>query len=83
MVNALATAAREDPAPTVRVACIKTLLRVGVSREVYAGTLQTMHEDIEGRAILGTAGISRFSEISDEDYHPIREMDRVAAAVKW
>ena len=42
-----------------------------------------MHEDAVGCAILKTAGILRFGEISDEDYNAIREMDRVASAVEW
>ena len=42
-----------------------------------------MHEDVEGRAILQSAGIMRFGEISDEDYNPIREMDRLASTVDW
>jgi len=52
-------------------------LRDAVRREFMA-----MHQDLEGRAILKTAGMLRFAGISDDDYDPIRVMDRVAAAVQ-
>jgi ABC-type phosphate/phosphonate transport system substrate-binding protein len=42
-----------------------------------------MHKDEEGRRILENAGILQFVRISDDDYKPIREMERVAAAVEW
>jgi ABC-type phosphate/phosphonate transport system substrate-binding protein len=42
-----------------------------------------MHEHAEGRRILESAGILRFGRMSDSDYDPIREMDRVAAPVEW
>ena len=42
-----------------------------------------MHEDAEGRAILDTAGILRFGEISDESYYPILQIDRIASSVEW
>jgi phosphonate transport system substrate-binding protein len=53
-------------------------LRDALRREFLA-----MHKDLEGRAILKTAGILRFGEISDKDYNPIREMNRIAEAVEW
>jgi len=77
-VRTIASLGPSPAPPWVTHRSIPEDLRAALRREFL-----TMHEDIEGRAILGTAGISRFSEISDEDYHPIREMDRVAAAVKW
>jgi phosphonate transport system substrate-binding protein len=42
-----------------------------------------MHKGPQGRGILENAGILRFVRISDEDYDPIREMERVAAVVEW
>jgi phosphonate transport system substrate-binding protein len=43
----------------------------------------SMHTRQEGQCILEAAGISRFVRVSDENYDPIREMDRVAATVEW
>src|ERR1051326_5517218 len=42
-----------------------------------------MHKDPRGRRILESAGTLRFVRASDEDYDPIREMERAAAAVEW
>jgi hypothetical protein len=53
-------------------------LKVTLRREFTA-----IHKDVEGHAILETADISRFGEISDEDYKPILEMEHVASAVEW
>lgn len=43
----------------------------------------SIHTRQEGRRILEAAGISRFAFVSDENYDPIREMNRVAATVEW
>jgi len=43
----------------------------------------SIHTCREGQDILDAAGISRFACISDENYDPIREIDRVAATVEW
>jgi phosphonate transport system substrate-binding protein len=43
----------------------------------------SMHTHQEGQRILEAAGISRFACVSDENYDPIREMERVAATVEW
>ena len=42
-----------------------------------------MHSDRQGAQILKDAGILRFVRVSDDDYDPIREMDRTAAIAKW
>ncbi len=42
--------------------------------------LLAMHDDPEGRAILGAGLIARFVPVADADYHPIREMVRRAVA---
>lgn len=49
LVQGLLTAAKEDAAPMVRIACIKTLVRIGVTRDVYAPTLQAMKADVDPR----------------------------------
>lgn len=43
----------------------------------------SMHNDSRGRQILNSAGMLRFADVSDGEYDPIREMDRVAATVPW
>ncbi|HEY6441822.1 MAG TPA: hypothetical protein VIY66_00630 [Candidatus Acidoferrales bacterium] len=43
----------------------------------------SMHTRQVGQRILEAAGISRFVCVADENYDPIREMDRVAATVEW
>ena len=42
----------------------------------------SMDKDPRGRQILEEAGMLRFAEVSDHEYHPIREMDRIAATVE-
>ena len=42
-----------------------------------------MHCDQKGTRILKDAGILRFVRVSDDDYDPIREMDRIAAIAEW
>jgi len=54
----------------------------GVRQAIRTEFLE-MHKDSQGRRILESAGILRFEGISDEDYDPIREMDRVAASIEW
>ena len=43
----------------------------------------SMDKDPRGRRILEDAGMLWFARVSDHDYDPIREMDRVAATVEW
>jgi hypothetical protein len=45
VVPALLTAAREDPAPTVRTACIRCLARMDVSANLVSSTLQGLQHD--------------------------------------
>jgi hypothetical protein len=49
LVQGLLVAAKEDPAATVRVTCVQTLVRQGVSREIFAATFQSMQSDIDPR----------------------------------
>jgi hypothetical protein len=42
-----------------------------------------MHCDQKGARILKDARILRFVRVSDDDYDPIREMDRIAAIAEW
>jgi ABC-type phosphate/phosphonate transport system substrate-binding protein len=49
-------------------------------RERLRAALLAMHEDAEGRAILGDGLIARFVRVQDADYDPIRAM--VARAVE-
>jgi ABC-type phosphate/phosphonate transport system substrate-binding protein len=57
---------------------VPAAIRDGLRMEFLA-----MHQDAEGRHILDSAGILRFERISDSDYDPIREMDRIAETVEW
>jgi ABC-type phosphate/phosphonate transport system substrate-binding protein len=41
----------------------------------------SIHTRQDGQRMLEAAGISRFVSVSDENYDPIREVDRVAATV--
>jgi phosphonate transport system substrate-binding protein len=52
-------------------------------QEVLRREFLSIHTRQEGQRILKAAGISRFACISDENYDPIREMDRVASTVEW
>jgi phosphonate transport system substrate-binding protein len=52
-------------------------------QEVLRREFLSIHTRQEGQRILEAAGISRFVDVSDENYDPIREMDRVAATVEW
>ena len=45
--------------------------------------LTTMHEHAEGRAILRAACVSHFMPVSDRDYDPNREIEDIAAKVRW
>jgi ABC-type phosphate/phosphonate transport system substrate-binding protein len=42
-----------------------------------------MEKDATGQRLLEDAGMLRFAGVSDEDYDPIREMERLAASVEW
>jgi phosphonate transport system substrate-binding protein len=44
-------------------------------------TMLAMHRNPAGQAALAQAGLARFAAVSDEDYDPIREMERVAEQV--
>jgi len=52
-------------------------------REALRFEFLNMDKDPQGCEILESAGILRFERISDTDYDPIREMDRIAATVAW
>ncbi|MHB2021707.1 MAG: phosphate/phosphite/phosphonate ABC transporter substrate-binding protein [Candidatus Xenobia bacterium] len=43
--------------------------------------LLRMNHDPAGRAILAAARMARFAQVTDEDYDPIREMNRLVAAM--
>jgi hypothetical protein len=42
-----------------------------------------MHEDAEGQALLAAGQMARMAPVQDGDYDPIREMARLAEAVRW
>ncbi len=42
-----------------------------------------MEVDPQGQQILSQAGLRRFTTVSDSDYDPIREMERIAQKVKF
>jgi len=42
----------------------------------------TMHETIEGRAVLDMAMFHRFEAVTDHDYNPIRDMASIAASIQ-
>jgi phosphonate transport system substrate-binding protein len=46
------------------------------------GCLLDMETDSSGQQILVQAGMARFAAVSDADYDPIREMDRIAQGVR-
>jgi phosphonate transport system substrate-binding protein len=57
-----------------------------VSRDVLRALRQkflSMDKDPRGRRILEDAGMLRFARVSDHEYHPIREMERIAATMEW
>jgi phosphonate transport system substrate-binding protein len=41
----------------------------------------SMDKDPTGQSLLKDAGMLRFAPVSDHDYDPIREMERIAAGV--
>ena len=43
----------------------------------------SMDNDPRGRRILEDAGMLWFAPVSDHEYDPIREMERIAATVEW
>lgn len=49
VIMALTTAAREDPAPTVRCACVLALMRMGVASEQVVQTLNQCKSDADPR----------------------------------
>ena len=50
-------------------------------QEVLRREFLSIHTRQDGQRMLEAAGISRFVSVSDENYDPIREVDRVAATV--
>jgi phosphonate transport system substrate-binding protein len=42
-----------------------------------------MHEDAQGQALLAAGQMARMARVQDGDYNPIREMARLAEAVRW
>jgi phosphonate transport system substrate-binding protein len=53
-----------------------------VLRRTLREALLRMDEEAEGRAVLAEGRVRRFAPVTDTDYDPIREMDRVAAPVR-
>lgn len=49
LVNGLLSAAREDPAATVRLSCVNTLIRMQVSHDLIAPTLEGLRKDVDPR----------------------------------
>lgn len=49
VVSALLTAAREDPAGTVRAACVLNLGRMNIPREMWGHTLEHLRGDVDPR----------------------------------
>jgi hypothetical protein len=45
VLPALLTAAREDPAATVRLSCVRCLARMNVNADLMRGTLEALHSD--------------------------------------
>jgi phosphonate transport system substrate-binding protein len=68
-----------SPAPPWVVhASISSDVRQALRREFLS-----MDKDPRGQRILKDAGMLRFATVSDDDYDPIREMERIAASVDW
>ena len=57
---------------------VSSVVRRALRREFLS-----MDKDLRGRRILEDAGVLRFAEVQDHEYDPIREMDRIAAAMDW
>lgn len=57
---------------------VSRALRRALHREFLS-----MDKDPRGRQILEEAGMLRFAAVSDADYDPVREIDRIASAVQW
>ena len=57
-----------------------------VSSDVRRALLEaflSMDQDPRGQRILEDAGMLRFARVSDRDYDPIRETERIATTVDW
>jgi ABC-type phosphate/phosphonate transport system substrate-binding protein len=52
-------------------------------RQALRREFLSMHTGQQGSRILEDAGILQFVRVSDQDYDPIREMDRIAATAEW
>jgi hypothetical protein len=67
ILQAILTAAKEDPAAKVRAGCVNALVRMQVAREVMQSTLESMRSDVDPRVreaveeALGTGPISGVS----------------------
>jgi len=52
-------------------------------RDAIRRVFWEMHEDAEGQALLAAGQMARMAPVQDGDYDPIREMARLAEAVRW
>jgi len=52
-------------------------------REAIRNVFWQMHETAEGRAILAQGQLMKMVRVEDQDYDPIREMERAANQVIW
>ena len=77
-VRAIAVLGPSPAPPWVVHRSVPHAIRVALRREFLS-----MDKDQQGRRILEDAGILRFVRVSDHQYDPIREMDRIAARVEW
>ena len=62
------------------------VVHASVSSDVRQALRQAflfMDKDPRGQRILQDAGMLRFAPVSDCEYDPIREMERIAASVEW
>ena len=62
------------------------VVHASVSSDVLQALRQEflfMDKDPRGQRILEDAGMLRFAPVSDYEYDPIREMERIAASVEW
>jgi phosphonate transport system substrate-binding protein len=52
-------------------------------RDAIRQVFWEMHEEAAGQALLAAGQMARMARVQDGDYNPIREMARLAEAVKW
>jgi len=77
-IRAIAVLGPSPAPPWVVHRSVPHAIRVALRREFLS-----MDKDQQGRRILEDEGILRFVRVSDHQYDPIREMDRIAARVEW